>query len=350
LAGTSAWVRSPADSRRGRRARRQGLDPGGDFAMGSDGVNDTLRAARLHPGTVRIHPPGRRLLDGWSRGSRNEQSQVRRRTGDVTVAEHKQRQADLPPRRVKSRRRRLGVFRRRSSRAARPNYFQGGDRAWRGLAAPAIRAVPWRPGKILRRPDRLCPLPWPTRSGRQKRLPTRRGGRTPRGADSRRAVRLGRERTGNRRQGMTNIGRAFPVKDNFGEDGSPVWRPSQIPRTATDFMSCGKRVEWTSDCLPARHLEQQAKAGVARNHQGTGTSFDPRSRVKEAGLRGDHFCTTSIARATWGGTRARARGHQWPHHPARCVLVPLSPSREKMKPPHPGYFPSRVPVRASRSP
>src|SRR6188768_2665417 len=242
--------------------------PGGEFAMGSDAVNDTLcEQPGLTKDCLPIHPV---RVDGFwidTTEVTNEQfAKFVAATGYVTVAEHKPRQEDYPTAPPENLVAGSVVFTPTEKPVPLDNYFQwwsyihGAD--WRHPAGPdsSIEGKGNYPVTQIAYADAVAYAQW---AG--KRLPTEAEWEyAARGGLAQKRYAWGDDLKPDGKW-MTNIweGR-FPVKDT-GDDGfigvAPV--AQYAPNGYGLYDVAGNVWEWTSDWYRPDTYERQAKAGVA---------------------------------------------------------------------------------------
>ena len=301
--------------------------PGGEFAMGSDGINDSLcEQPGLTKDCLPIHPV---QVDGfWMDATEVTNDQFAKfvaATGYVTIAERKPRQEDYPTAPPENLVAGSVVFQPTEQPVPLDNYFQwwtyvhGAD--WRHPTGPgsSIEGKGNYPVTQIGYDDAVAYATW---AG--KRLPTE--------AEWEFAARGGLEQKryawgDDLKPGgkwMANIweGR-FPVKDT-GDDGFVGVAPvAQYPANGYGLYDVAGNVwEWTSDWYRPDTYAELAKAGVAHNPRGPASSHDPTEPgEKKRVLRGGSFlCTDQYCTRYMVGTRGKGEVTSGSNHLGfRCV-------------------------------
>ncbi len=306
--------------------------PAGEFAMGSDGANDSLCES---PGLTKDCLPIHQVrLDGfWMDATEvtNEQfAKFVAATGYVTVAEHTPTKEQYPTAPEENLVAGSVVFKPTDQPVPLDNYFQwwtyvhGAD--WRHPTGPdsSIEGRGKYPVVQIAYDDAVAYAKW---AG--KRLPTE--------AEWEFAARGGLEQKryawgDDLKPGgkwMANIweGR-FPVKDT-GEDGFAGIAPvAQFPANGYGLYDVAGNVwEWTSDWYRPDYYTQLAQAGLAHNPTGPTSSFDPSEpSEKKRVIRGGSFlCTDQYCTRYMVGTRGKSEVTSGSNHLGfRCVQAPTA--------------------------
>jgi len=301
--------------------------PAGEFAMGSDGVNDSLCEV---PGLTKDCLPIHQVrVDGfWMDATEvtNEQfAKFVAATGYITVAEHKPRQEDYPTAPPENLVAGSVVFTPTEQPVPLDNYFQwwsyvhGAD--WRHPTGPDSSIVGREKYPVVQiaYADAVAYATW---AG--KRLPTEAEWEyAARGGLAQKRYAWGDELKPDGKW-MANIweGR-FPVKDT-GDDGFAGVAPvaQYAPNGYGLYDVAGNVWEWTGDWYRPDSYAEQAKAGVAVNPTGPASSFDPTEPgEKKRVLRGGSFlCTDQYCTRYMVGTRGKGEITSGSSHLGfRCV-------------------------------
>jgi formylglycine-generating enzyme required for sulfatase activity len=306
--------------------------PGGEFAMGSDGSNDSLcEVPGLTKDCLPIHPV---RVDGfWMDATEvtNDQfAQFVAATGYVTVAERQPRPEDFPTVPAENLVAGSVVFRPAERPVPLDNFLQwwtyvpGAD--WRHPTGPDsnLEGKGNYPVTHVAYEDAVAFATW---AG--KRLPTEAEWEyAARGGLGQKRYPWGDELKPDGKW-MANIWQGrFPVKDT-GEDGFAGIAPvaQYAPNGYGLYDVVGNVWEWTVDWYRPDTYAELAAAGVAYNPQGPASSCDPaapgeQKRVLRGGsfLCSDQYCTRYLV-----GTRGKGEVATGSNHLGfRCVLVPAS--------------------------